>query len=424
MAYNIIFAKGSFQSYKQLSTKDPCTLYFITDPENPMFFLGETKLSSISEVSQLFGLYETQDQSIEAIKSALSGISLTDKGSVMNVISNLTGDIWDTIGEVSALSTTTKTLVPAINELRSNVVQNKLDATMTIEVSEANSTILKSYIFRQGGTPIGEINIPKDLVVKSGKIVEIVEDDQLLGKFVIKGAEVENQYVPVDAPGTYIQLLIANQNEEAPIYINVTKLIDIYTAAPNAQRVQLAVVGTEISGDIVPESITKEELAPDSVITVKIADYNVTYQKLEINLQSAIDKANSAVQTIAEGITDYSILVDNTPVRVHGLGSAALKDDDYFDLRGSAAAVLGTQADSYEALTVFGAHAHARRVEEVCKQYVDDALTWRSIGYTEENEQEPLSSEETQSTTPDNNDDSLNNNLSSDSNDDNSNLGG
>lgn len=67
---------------------------------------------------------------------------------------------------------------------------------------------------------------------------------------------------------------------------------------------------------------------------------------------------------IAEGATDGTISVDGTDIPVHGLGSAAYTDSTAYDAAGSAAAVLGTEADDATKNTVYGA-----------KKAADDAMT-------------------------------------------------
>ena len=392
MAYNVHFSKGSQIAYTNLKTYDPGTLYFITDANAPAFYLGEQKLSSVTEVANLVSRCDSEDTEIDILKSALKGIDTTKEGEVLRVIQNLNSDLSDVVGDKNDLSTTTKTnIVAAINELFATVSQNKTDSIVTVEVDDSpNDNLLKQYTIKQGTEIKGIINIPKDLVVQSGRLVEIVQGDDVT-TWVIKndlGDEeiAERSASTIKKAGTYIELKIASQAQDEPIYINVNQLIDIYTAKPNATQVQLSVIGNEFSAAIIPQSITSTELATDSVITVKIADLNVTKAKLASDVQLSLEKADTAVQTISEGTTDYSILVDGNAVRVHGLGSAALQDDDYFDHAGEAAAVLGADGDTPATRTVYGAHAHATQALADAQTYTDNALTWGAIGGSETSE--------------------------------------
>lgn len=52
---------------------------------------------------------------------------------------------------------------------------------------------------------------------------------------------------------------------------------------------------------------------------------------LSSDVQTSLGKADSAVQSVAEGSTNGTVAVDGTDVAVHGLGTAAYKADSYFE---------------------------------------------------------------------------------------------
>ena len=82
--------------------------------------------------------------------------------------------------------------------------------------SDGTSSILKKYTLTQnnGKYVIGDINIPKDLVVTSGSVV--------------KGTWNENVFTEeASGNGTALKLAIANQ--EAPVYINTLDLVKDHT---------------------------------------------------------------------------------------------------------------------------------------------------------------------------------------------------
>ena len=209
------------------------------------------------------------------------------------------------------------------------------------------SGYLKTYGLYQGensydaqtnpATLIGKIDIPKDLVVTAGKVVTVTS-----------GVDSDGEQTSV-ADGTYVKLTIANQTEK--IYINVADLCDVYTAEASATQVQLAISATnEISATIVAGSIGTTELASSAVTTAKIADSNVTTAKiadenvtkgkLASGVQSSLDLADSAVQSIAEGATNGTVAVDGTDVAVHGLGTAAYTAASDYEVAGAAAAAV------------------------------------------------------------------------------------
>lgn len=206
---------------------------------------------------------QTYDEKLEAEKLALMKSEIKKNS--------------DAIGNITQLNTTTKTdVVAAINEVKSSV--GEAVGALTIETTTTTTGALKSYTVKQGDDVIGVIDIPKDLVVSEGSVVVDPEGQEF---------------------GTYIKLVIANQ--EAPLYINVGTLVDIYKAKENATQIQLVINSStrEISATIVANAVGTTELADNAVTTVKIADANVTLAKLAVDVTNAFDSAGSA--TAAEG---------------------------------------------------------------------------------------------------------------------------
>ena len=229
----------------------------------------------------------------------------TTAGSVKKAVKDASDTINAKIGAVSTLTTTEKTnLVGAVNEVKSAVDSAKTAGEVTVTTDSTTEGYLKTYTIKQGGVEISKIDIPKDLVVTSGDVV-VDPDGQ--------------------PAGTYIKLTIANQ--EAPIYINVKTLVDVYTAQASASQIQLAISETnEISATIVAGSVGTTELADSAITTVKIADANVTLAKLAQDVTDSIADAkkagtdassavtaleNGAVKTNADNITALQELVGN-----------------------------------------------------------------------------------------------------------------
>ena len=242
------------------------------------------------------------------------------------------------IGTLTELETTEKSnLVAALNEIKDALDTAKTAAQVTIDTTSTTEGYLKTYTVKQNNVEVGKIDIPKDLVVTEGSIV--VNPDE-------------------EHTGTYIKLVIANQ--EAPIYINVADLVDVYIAQAGAAQVQIAISDQNvISATIVAGSISATELAADAVETAKIKDKNVTKAKLENSVQTSLGKADSAVQKVETGEVNGQIKVDGVAVDVAGLKSAAYAESSAFDAAGAASAVLGTESDDKDANTVYGAKAYA-----------------------------------------------------------------
>lgn len=229
-------------------------------------------------------------------------------------------------------------------------IAGKADAAQTaaiaaseigLDVKEsANEGYAKTYELKQNDVLIGEIDIPADLVVASGRVVT------------------DPQGQPA---GTYVELTLNDPNADK-IYINVATLVDAYTAAQNATQVQLAISGTnEISGTIVAGSIGTTELASEVV--------------------ASLGKADTAVQSVAEGSVNGTVSVDGTDVNVHGLGGAAYEDTTAFDAAGTATTKVnelanGAVATNTSAIaTLNGEVTDDGSVKKIAKGYADAAQT-------------------------------------------------
>lgn len=149
-------------------------------------------------------------------------------------------------------------------------------------VKDANAVdgYAATYRLTKGGENVGAaINIPKDMVVKSGS-VEINPE----GK----------------AAGTYLVLVLANATEDK-VYIPVNSLIEYVTSGSSAEDMVVVAV----------DEITHK-------VTATITNGTITKEKLHADVQTALNKANSAIQ--AADLTPYakSADVESTYVKKNG----------------------------------------------------------------------------------------------------------
>lgn len=183
-------------------------------------------------------------------------------------------------------------------ELAVKTALNTVASNADVEI-EADSTNL-IYTIKQGGSEVGKINIPKDMVVESGAVVENPEGQPT---------------------GTYIKLVL--KNVENPLYINVTSLIEYVTSGSEATDMVVITV------------------SDDHKVSATITDGSITKAKLDASVQASLGKADTAVQTITSGDTNGSIKVDGTDVAVSGLGTAAFTNTEAY-----ATAAQGAKADT------------------------------------------------------------------------------
>lgn len=293
MAYDVKFLRGTSTAFKAIAAPDNKTFYYLTDTDE--LYLGKQLLSNHPEV--------------ETLKKALDTYKTNNDTRVKTVEDNI-GTIGD-FAEVGA------TVSAAIVKLAADIKTAQGAGAVTVSTETTTEGMSKSYTFTQNGKQITVIDIPKDMVVSSG---EVVKDP--------KGQE----------PGTYICLTLANATQDK-IYINVANLVDTYTAVADATEVQVAFDGYKVSATLVDGGVSTDKIADAAVVTGKIADKNVTKAKLEQAVQDSLGKADSAVQTVAEGTANGEILVDGEAVKVHGLGTAAYQNSDAFDAKDAAANV-------------------------------------------------------------------------------------
>lgn len=203
-------------------------------------------------------------------------------------------------------------------------------AEYSIVKSDESGDYAAVYNLTKDGAVVGaSINIPKDMVVKSGEVATNPDETHT---------------------GTFIVLTLANATEDK-IYINVADLIEYVTSGSK-------------TGDMVVIDVSA-----DHKVTATITDGTVTKAKLAVDVQTSLGKADSAVQAadIIEGTENGTISVKGTAVAVHGLQDAAYTTvqslNNYADNAATTAAgaVKGTDADDNTAITVYGARALAQK---------------------------------------------------------------
>lgn len=216
----------------------------------------------------------------------------------------------------------------------------------TIVAEENPSDYAAVYHLTKDGTNTGvAINIPKDMVVKSGTV-----ETNPAGQ----------------TPGTYLVLVLANEAEDK-IYINVGDLIEYVTAGDS------------------PDGMVIVSVSDDHKVTATLGNASITEAKLAKEVTDKLAKAVSAVQSVTESTTNGNISVDGTDVPVHGLQDAAYATVASLNTtaQGYATAVQtaveGTAADGSDAATIAGAKKYADEkaaaaktgAETTAKGYVD-----------------------------------------------------
>lgn len=216
---------------------------------------GETT-STVKDVEDALNTYKTtNDEAVAAAKKAGNDAMAEAQKKVGSVTA---GDASVTVGG----TTTAPTVVAKISQDADNALSLAEDGLKVVVPAAAEYTIEKAadsgeyaavYALKKDGVQVGaSINIPKDMVVESGAVVENPEGQ---------------------AEGTYIELKL--QNVTDPLYINVGSLIEYVTSGSQ-------------TGDMVVITVSD-----DHKVTATITDGSITLAKFATDVQTAIGKAHS-----------------------------------------------------------------------------------------------------------------------------------
>lgn len=212
-----------------------------------------------------FKVGETTAATFTANQSANTDLAFAS-GNNYATVAAAAGSITVSVNGIDAVTQNSSALVES-GAVYTAVEGAKTASAVTItESTPADpSTILKKYTFTQNGTQIGVIDIPKDLVVTGGEVVE---------KSGVK----------------YLRLHIANQT--APVDIPVADLVDVYTAGN----------GIEISNT----NVVSAKVATGNGLSVDTEGI-----KMALSSSTAAGAMSAADKAKLDGITDASLAAWN-----------------------------------------------------------------------------------------------------------------
>lgn len=294
------FLKGLSSVYNGLSSKNSETFYFLTDTAE--LYLGSDKISSHSELTDALAKVATNESEISKLKTKLDNLVGGESGSIDSMIESAIGELrTELTGAINSAKTDLSSEISSSVSASEETLREEMEA-YEIDVKKLDTPedgFFASYEIKQNGTKVGAtINVPKDIALKTGSLVDI--------------------------EGVKNLQLILNDEDETKINIPVNELVDAY------------VTGSEEGADV----------------TIAVSGDNKITATLSSAIKSSLTKANSALQKsdITTGATDGTIKVAGEEVAVKGLGSAAFEDKGAFDPFGagaSAAATMKTEANKY-----------------------------------------------------------------------------
>lgn len=159
-------------------------------------------------------------------------------------------------------------------------VESKIEtAKLTIDDKSTTDGALKSYKFMQGTTEVGTIDIPKDLVVKSGTVIVATEED----------VEIDSS---VEVGETYIKLIVNATSEEVggdTLYIAAKSLVDSYTSGDKY-------ISVDNSANTIALNITEVASYVDDELGKLVANR-------QGSLSTLVKKNKNAIKILNDGIS-------------------------------------------------------------------------------------------------------------------------
>lgn len=389
---NVKFLKGTVEEYTALTVKDVNTFYYVGDTD---LYLGTNKLTSETGLSAALSRIAQNEADIDDLEAQLTELTANGAGSIKQqidtAIATLRTELEAKIKEAKDLADTNKTAINAINNADTGILAQaktytdtkaaKVDAKVTAvnekigEVTEGKTVIEMIHdIVDAGGyddTAVkASIKANTDAIAvlnggetKAGSVKKQVADAVAS---IVKGApEAYDTLVEIsDWISTHSESASAMNTAIQANKTDITALKTLLGELPEGDAADTIIeyINNKVAGvDFATadaQTLASAKTYADTKKTEAVNDAKKYADGLAGNYATKEqgDKADTAVQTVAEGTTNGTVAVDGTDVVVHGLKSAAFVETTAFDAAGSATAAL-TQA----------------------KSYVDNALTWGSI---------------------------------------------
>ena len=215
---------------------------------------------------------------------------------------------------------------------RIDTLQTDLQTNLAVTLDDTASPgegILKVYTIKQGGTSIGTINIPKDLVATSGSLVYCTKS--------------ESTYTEVDSSteGAIACIKMTIQNG-SPFYIEVADLIEYNSVKSNAE-ITLTDTGHEIEATVGAISSSKITFTPsgdnpaDTTVQAALRDLytqigeggsvasqiQAKIQTLDADLDASGTPAHNGTFVVSGVTEENGIITSVDSVEVEAAGAAA-----------------------------------------------------------------------------------------------------
>ena len=465
MLNNVKFLKGTAQSFGAIEVKDANTFYYIDDKD---LYLGSIKLSNGEDLAAAILRVAANETNISNIskdylkasdKTELSNAIAAEKSRAEGIEGGLQAAIDSINEELGALTgseegkSITQMIESAINTLDSKLSAlitantNAIDAIEADYLKAADKTELEGKIKTNtdaittlNGDTTVDGSVDKKVADAINAFATQVSDDdtintykEILNYLATHKGDATDMAAAIDALETKVgEKSVQVQINEAFTTANLDQYatdteLNTLTGIVNGKASQADLDIAEGKIEVLEGKVDVEKVST-AIATAK-SEAQTYADGLGVKYATAAQGAlaDTAIQTVAEGTENGTILVDGESVAVHGLGSAAYTASTAYDAAGSALAAEGNAksyaksyadglAGNYDAVgsaaqaladakayanglagnyEVAGAAATAKSeavtaaatdattkantAEANAKAYVDQALTWGSI---------------------------------------------
>lgn len=217
----IKFWTNTQNKYDSLAKKEPSTVYFCADSQQ--IYKGDNcYTSSVKIVDTLPTIIRKDTLYIIQSGDSAGGYVYPSGGSDWKKI--LTGDIFKvtsilSLEDIPIATETTDGFLSysdkkTYDEAASKVCEIEESYPISIE-SKETSDRTKTYTFKQGAEIVGEVSIPKNVVVESGSVVFVPANTIMQ----------DGEYLP---EGKYLKLVFASETSD-DVYISLADLASLYT---------------------------------------------------------------------------------------------------------------------------------------------------------------------------------------------------
>lgn len=258
-------------------------LQTLTDKVNAIEAAYITKAASEEADNLIISSYTAADSAIISSYTAADDAIITSYKAADEAI-------------ITAYKVADDALSGRIDALQTNL-QTNLAVTLD-DTAAPGEGILKVYTIKQGGTSIGTINIPKDLVATSGSLVYCTKS--------------ESTYTEVDSSTegaiACIKMTIQNGN---PFYIEVADLIE-YNSVKSNDEITLTDTGHEIEATVGAISSSKITFTPSGD-----SPTDTTVQAALRDLYAQIGEGGSVASQIQAAIQTLDANLDASGTPAH-----------------------------------------------------------------------------------------------------------